>query len=289
MKFIEDFLAEHKGAIIVLLLLVSITGGVLGFRYYRDTQENPAFCAKCHMMQESFRGWETSSHRDVICQRCHKMTMLEQNRLLVAYVMTGYTSPREEKHGRIAPWQTCRTCHLGEVQQGSVSMRKSFGHARHVFMENIECIQCHDSDLHNFGPDEAACRKCHSDRLVHGLGMEGLTCLKCHSYGDETSQPVSDAKCLGCHGDVPGTGPMAMIHCFECHKPHGELKLTNDDCLGNCHGNEAQVGQHELHMKKTGLGCLDCHKAHTWSIGKAQAPGLCDRCHRIKDPMTFIY
>ncbi len=117
------------------------------------------------------------------------MTMLEQNRLLVAYVMTGYTSPSEEKHGRVAPWQTCRGCHLDEAQQGSVSMRKSFGHARHVFMENIECLKCHSGDQHNFGPDEGACVDCHADRLVHGLGMEGLSCLKCHSYGEETHGP----------------------------------------------------------------------------------------------------
>ncbi len=82
---------------------------------------------------------------------------------------------------------------------------------------------------------------------------------------------------------------MAMLKCFQCHKPHAEIKFTSDDCLGSCHGNEATVGQHGLHLEKTEFGCLDCHKAHSWVIGAEQAPGLCDRCHRMKDPATFIY
>jgi nitrate/TMAO reductase-like tetraheme cytochrome c subunit len=288
--FIEEFLAEHKGAILVLLLLIAITGGILGHRYYKDTRENPEFCATCHMMQESFRSWELSAHRDIICQHCHRMSMLEQNKLLITYVMTGYTSPQEETHGRVEPWKSCRDCHMQEARQGSMTMRKSHGHARHVFMENIDCLECHDTDLHNFGPDEQACKKCHEDRLVHGLGMEGLECLNCHSYAEETVDTVSDEKCLVCHKDIPRKGfPMAQMHCFDCHKPHVQLKLKSADCLGQCHGNESRVGQHGLHMRETELECLDCHKSHHWEVGKKEAPGLCDRCHRMKDPNTFIY
>jgi len=289
MQFMDEFLAEHRGKIIVLLLLIAIIGGILGFRYYKDTQENPQFCATCHLMQDSFQSWERSVHRDIICQRCHKMSMLEQNRLLITYVLTGYTSPQKEKHGRVAPWNSCKECHMQAVEQGSVSMRKSHGHARHVFMEGIECLECHDTDLHNFGPNEKACKRCHEDKLVHGLGMEGLACLNCHSYGEDTTETVSDSKCMECHKDIPRKGyPMAQMHCFQCHKPHAKLKFTNDDCLGNCHGNEARVGQHGEHLKRN-LGCLDCHKAHTWAVGKKEARGLCNRCHRMKDPNTFIY
>jgi hypothetical protein len=242
------------------------------------------------MMQESFRSWELSAHRDIICQHCHRMSMLEQNKLLITYVMTGYTQPQEETHGRVEPWKSCRECHMQEARQGSVTMRKSHGHARHVFMESIDCLECHDTDLHNFGPDEEACKNCHEDRLVHGLGMEGLACLNCHSYAEETQDIVSDRKCLGCHKEIPREAlPMSRMHCFECHKPHAKIKLTSDDCMGNCHGGEARVGQHGLHMERTELQCLDCHKAHDWRVGKAEAPNLCNRCHRIKDPNTFIY
>lgn len=288
-RFIEEFLAGHKTAILLLLLLISVTGLVLGARFYREINEDPQFCAKCHMMQESFQSWETSSHRDIICQRCHHMSLLEQNRLLLTYVSTGYTKPQEQIHGIVAPWNECSGCHGAEAQQGSVSVRKSHGHARHVYMEEITCDACHSSELHNFSPDQGACKKCHEDRLVHGMGMEGLACLSCHVYGEDTPEPVSDDKCYACHAGVKLEGPMSGLHCFECHKPHGELSLDSQGCLGNCHGGESRVGQHGVHIERAGLQCLDCHKAHKWEVGLSEARGLCDRCHRLKDPRTFIY
>jgi hypothetical protein len=287
--FCERFFEENKTGIILLLILVSIIGVLAGYRYYRHTQEDPHFCASCHMMQESFRSWQRSRHRDIICQKCHRLSLLEQNRLLITYVVKGYTAPREQAHGRIEPWKSCRQCHIEEVQQGSVSLRSSYGHARHVFMQNINCSRCHSAELHNFRADERACSGCHADKLVHGLGMEGLSCLRCHSYGEETPKMVSSERCIGCHEGIPSEGPMAKFMCFQCHKPHEKIKFKSSDCLGNCHGNEAMVGQHGLHLEKAQVECLDCHKAHTWVIGMKQAKGLCDRCHQLKDPRTFIY
>lgn len=288
-QYIEHFLEENRTAIVVLMLLVAVTGVIAGYRYYRYTRQDPQFCASCHMMQESYRNWEMSRHRDVICQKCHNISLLEQNRLFIAYVVKGYTAPREQKHGRVEPWKACEECHVREARQGSLSLRKSFGHARHVFMENLGCVECHSASLHNFTPDEKACSGCHRDKLVHGLGMQGLSCLKCHTYSEEATKMVSTSRCLGCHRDVPTSGTMAGLECFDCHKPHGRVIPESSDCLGRCHGNEATVGQHGLHMEKAGLGCLDCHKAHSWKVGKEQARGLCDRCHPLKDPRTFIY
>jgi hypothetical protein len=289
LNFCERFLEENRTAILLLLLVVAVTGAIAGFRYYRYTQTDPQFCASCHMMQESYRSWEQSSHRDVICQQCHKLTLLEQNRLFLTYVARGYTAPQEQKHGRVAPWEACKDCHIRDVKQGSVSLRSSFGHARHVFMENIGCMKCHSEKLHSFQPDEKACITCHQDKLVHGLGMEGLSCLKCHSYEEKAPKMVSPRRCRECHKTIPTTGPMSELTCFQCHKPHGEIKIKSADCMGNCHGNEARVGQHGLHLNKTSLNCLDCHKAHAWVVGKEQARGLCDRCHKLRDPATFIY
>lgn len=286
---LEKFFEENWKAIVLLMLLISVLGGLAGYRYFKHTREDPEFCGACHLMQESYKSWETSSHRDIICQRCHRMSILEQNRLLVMYVARGYTSPKKQMHGRLEPWRACKDCHIELVKQGSVTLRSSYGHARHVFMEGIDCSKCHSPALHNFKPDERACSTCHTDRLVHGLGMEGLSCLRCHGFGEKTPKMVTSERCRGCHSGVPKAGPMADIQCFRCHKPHGKIKLSSADCLGECHGNEASVGQHGLHMRKAHLGCLDCHKAHAWVVGRKEAARLCVKCHAYRDPRTFIY
>jgi nitrate/TMAO reductase-like tetraheme cytochrome c subunit len=283
-----EFIEENQKAIVTLLLLVTIIGGVVAFRYYKHTREDPEFCLSCHMMKEAFKSWEMSKHRDFPCQVCHTMSILEQNRMLIAFVVKG-TKSTKQRHGRISPWSTCKGCHLADVEQGSVTLSKSYGHAKHVFMQKIDCIKCHTGSLHNFLPDEQACSGCHADKLIHGMGMEGLSCLKCHSYSEKAPKMVTKERCLRCHKDIPDKGVMSSLNCFDCHHPHGKIKPSNQDCLKNCHGNEAHVGQHNLHMTKAGLNCQDCHKAHIWIIGKKEATNLCNRCHKLKDPATFIY
>jgi len=273
-----------------MLLLLTLMGAIVGYRNYKYSRDDPEFCTSCHMMQEAFKTWQMSRHRDFPCQRCHAMSLLEQNRMLVTYVIKGTSpSPIKQTHGRISPWNACRDCHLSDVAQGSVTLSSSYGHARHVFMHQIGCSRCHTGNLHKFTPNEQACSTCHKDKIIHGMGMEGLSCLKCHSYSEKTPKMISNDRCMKCHKNIPTKGIMSSLKCFDCHHPHGKIKPSSQDCLKTCHGNEAQVGQHNLHMKKAKLECLDCHKAHTWSIGRTEAKNLCNRCHKLKDPATFIY
>lgn len=288
-SFCLSFIEENQKAIVFLLLLLTILGGVVGFRYYRYTKEDPAFCTKCHMMQEAFKTWQLSKHRDFPCQRCHKISMLEQNKMLISYVVKGTGTTTKQTHGRISPWNSCKDCHLSEVSQGSVTLSNSYGHARHVFMQHISCGNCHTGSSHTFAPNEQACSGCHRDKVIHGMGMEGLSCLKCHNYGEKAPMMISMNRCLSCHKGIPSKGTMSSLKCFDCHHPHGKIKPSSQDCLKTCHGSEARVGQHNLHLTKARLVCLDCHKAHTWTIGKKEARELCSRCHALKDPATFIY
>ncbi len=288
-SFCATFIEENQKAIVLLLLLLTVMGGIVGFRYYTFAKEDPEFCTKCHMMQEVFKTWQMSKHRDFPCQRCHKMSMLEQNKMLISYVVKGTDTKTKQTHGRISPWNSCKDCHLSEVSQGSVTLSNSYGHARHVFMKHIGCDKCHTGSSHNFKPNEQACSGCHTDKVIHGMGMAGLSCLKCHSYGTDTPKMIPFGRCLTCHKDVPTQGAMSSLRCFDCHHPHGKIKPTSPDCLKNCHGSETRVGQHNLHMTKAKLDCLDCHKAHIWRIGKKEAQQLCQRCHALKDPATFIY
>lgn len=287
-EFCAGFIEENQKAIVFLLLLITAIGGIVGYRYYVYTKEAPEFCTSCHMVQEAFKTWQLSKHRDIPCQKCHAMSILEQNRMLVAFVVRGGQSATQS-HGRISPWNACRECHLAEATQGSVTFRNSYGHARHVFMQNISCSKCHSGTLHAFTPNPQACQGCHQDKVIHGMGMEGMSCLRCHSYGEKAPKMIANDRCLTCHKHIPTRGPMAHLKCFDCHHPHGKIRPSSADCMKSCHGNESQVGQHSLHLTRAKLQCLDCHKAHGWTVGKKEAVGLCNRCHPAKDPATFIY
>lgn len=46
-----------KGKIIiiaVLLLVIMVGGGVVAFKFYDFTQNNPKFCVSCHLMKPAF-------------------------------------------------------------------------------------------------------------------------------------------------------------------------------------------------------------------------------------------
>jgi len=280
---------EVKGFILASVVIIAVLGIVVGHRYYRYTQDEPQYCASCHLMKEAFSEWQKGRHRDIVCQTCHHLSILEQNQLLVSYVVKGNNKKQfSQTHGREKPWKECRKCHTGEVAQGSLTLSKSYGHARHVFMQNIDCKICHKGTLHNFYPNENACQTCHKDRGVHGIGMEAFSCLKCHSFSEKTPSMIPKDRCIKCHKDIPQRGPMSDLLCHQCHKPHGKISPSSETCTEECHRNEAKVGQHGFHMKK-GLTCLNCHKAHLWVVGRSRAVTLCIKCHVYKNPWLFIY
>jgi len=282
-------LFEHlKGLLLALVLIVAILGAVVGYRYYRYTQDDPQYCASCHLMKEAFTEWYKGKHRDIICQTCHQLSILEQNQLLVAYVVKGDKKPFSQTHGRVKPWKGCKKCHMDEASQGSRTLTQSYGHARHVFMQRIDCKVCHEGKVHSFTPNEIACQDCHKDKGVHGIGMEAFSCLRCHSYSEKAPSMIPIDRCIKCHVSAAQKGPMSNLLCHQCHKPHGKIKPTSEMCAGECHANESSVGQHGFHIKK-GLRCLDCHRAHLWIVSKDRSKILCNKCHPYKDPMLFIY
>ena len=279
---------EAKGFILAAVLIVAVLGAVVGHKYYRYTQDDPQYCASCHLMKEAFLEWQKGKHRDIVCQTCHHLSILEQNQLLVTYVVKSDSKQFSQTHGREKPWQECRKCHMSEVSQGSVTLKKSYGHARHVFMQGTECKICHKGTVHDFHPNENACQNCHKDKGVHGIGMEAFSCLKCHSFSEKTPSMVPKDRCIKCHNSIPRKSSMSDLLCHQCHKPHGRINPTSATCISECHRNETSVGQHGLHMKQ-GLNCLDCHKPHSWIVGIERAKSLCSKCHTFKDPKLFIY
>jgi nitrate/TMAO reductase-like tetraheme cytochrome c subunit len=310
-----------KGKIIiaVLFLAMIVGGGVVAFKFYDFTQNNPKFCVSCHLMQPAYDAWAASEHKNLNCHDCHHLTIPEQNKLLVSFVLhRPATVP--DRHGKvIVPWKNCIRCHWekDEKHKNARLINQSRIHAKHVFMEQIECVKCHGYRTHQFTAEERFCVKCHQGKTVHGTGMEQLACLNCHTDRTKDLKP-SRKKCLFCHGDetvrkelradatldvthyqpdqktinkaikivVPEKAPM-QFDCYQCHKPHKSSRPDWGNCL-SCHENIINVGKHNTHVQVMGMKCKQCHKPHIWRVSPEQAKKDCVTCHEYREPKRFI-
>ncbi len=318
----EPLSLKAKVLIVSLVLIIVGGGGLVAYKFYDFTQNNPKFCVGCHLMQEAYDSWAKSEHKKLNCHECHHLTIPEQNQLLVSFVMHRPNNV-PERHGKvIVGSHTCNECHTSEK---APRINKSLLHAKHVYMEQLECTMCHGevkmdkSGLHHFLPTEKFCLKCHPGKAVHGEGMGGLACLNCHTDRTKDLRP-GRKKCLYCHSgseavrkelredatmDVryfapdPNTIKKAIkinfddkapmqFYCYECHKPHtqGQVRPTSAHCLG-CHTNIPKVGKHKVHLAMD-MQCKDCHKPHLWRVTEASAKKDCTQCHEYRSPKAFL-
>lgn len=318
----EPLTLKAKLLIITLIVFILGSGGFVSYKFYDFTQNNPKFCVGCHLMQPAYDSWAQSEHKKLNCHDCHHLTIPEQNQLLISFVMHR-PSKVPERHGKvIVSSEVCNECHTSEK---APRINKSLFHAKHVYMEQIECTMCHGevkadkSGLHHFLPTEKFCVKCHAGKVVHGEGMGGLACLNCHTDRTKDLRP-GRKKCLYCHSrsenirrelrddatmDVrffqpePGvlkratkitfdeSAPM-QFYCYECHKPHteGKVRPTSQHCL-SCHMNVPKVGKHKVHLNMD-MQCKDCHKPHVWRITEESAKKDCVQCHEYRSPKAFF-
>jgi cytochrome c nitrite reductase small subunit len=315
----EKLTIKGKIIIAVLALFIAIGGGMVAFKFYDFTQNNPKFCVACHLMQPAYDAWAESEHKGINCHDCHHLTIAEQNQLLVNFVLhrPDKVPPR---HGKvIVGWKMCVQCHWerDERYPSAPLINDSAMHAKHTFTEQIECAKCHGYIVHKFTPEERFCVRCHEGKVVHGTGMENIACLNCHTDRTPTLIP-GRGKCLYCHGDesvrkwvnsgetidvkhykpaeetvkraikivVEENSPM-KFSCYLCHKPHEQVRPDWGNCT-NCHRNILKVGKHDLHINMMGMGCNQCHKPHTWTVTKTQAKKTCTQCHGYKSPEQFL-
>jgi hypothetical protein len=219
-------------------------------------------------MEEAYTAWKLSGHRNIVCQDCHHLGIIEQNGLLVKFVFSA-DRKTPEPHGEETPWKTCVKCHWDNVAQGSISVNKSTGHARHMNVEKLACKDCHQRTVHSFRPDRNACLRCHKDWKIHGVGMEEASCMQCHPFSPKKPGGfIPDReRCLSCHRGssrtlFPEKVPMARLNCYECHHPHTRIKPSDADCL-RCHTREV-IDSKPVH--RTAKGCISCHRPHRWTV-----------------------
>ncbi|MDA8099956.1 MAG: cytochrome c3 family protein [Nitrospiraceae bacterium] len=321
-RLAEPLTLKAKLVITVLLLVIVGGGGTIAYKFYDFTQNNPKFCVGCHLMQEAYDSWAKSEHKKLNCHDCHHLTIPEQNQLLISFVMHRPTKV-PARHGKvIVGSHTCNECHTSEK---APRINTSLFHAKHVYMEQLECTYCHGevkedkSGLHRFLPTEKFCLKCHAGKAVHGEGMGGLACLNCHTDRTRDLKP-GRKKCLYCHSndenirkelredatmDVRYFAPdqstikkatkivfdekaPMQFYCYECHKPHtqGKVKPTSEHCL-TCHAQIPKIGKHKAHLAMD-MQCKHYHKPHLWKVTEASAKKTCSQCHEYRSPKSFL-
>jgi nitrate reductase cytochrome c-type subunit len=312
---------SSKAKIIIALVALSFLVGA-GYTAYKinDYFENdPNACMTCHVHDKANQAWAVSIHKGINCHECHHATKKDQVVQMYKFVFLGQrtVSPR---HGNvIVAWKICIQCHWNRDERfpQAKQINKSPLHAKHVFMEKIECVKCHGYNIHKFTAEARFCVRCHKGREVHGTGMENLACLNCHTDRTTDLKP-GPKKCLFCHGsekirkelladatlDVthytpdektikkaikierPDDAPM-QFNCYQCHKPHKSARPDWGNCF-SCHQNILDVGKHKLHIQDMGLKCSQCHKPHVWRVSKEQAKKDCTTCHEYRDPQAFL-
>jgi trimethylamine-N-oxide reductase cytochrome c-type subunit TorC len=208
---------KQKRTIAILLAVVVVVGGIVGYKMKDYTDNDPNFCNTCHLMDDAFDRWAESAHSGVNCHDCHHLSFKEQNMLLINLVLH---NPKEvakrnppTRHGHIiVPDEKCVGCHweTSEKYPTAPKVNASPIHAKHYFMEQIPCSRCHGSkNIHQFKVDPQFCADCHTDKTkIHGveaaasgrdLPMMDLACLNCHTDAKMDLMPTRD-KCLSCHG-----------------------------------------------------------------------------------------
>lgn len=306
--------------IIASLLLLIIAGiGIGAYKFYDYTQTDPRFCISCHLMKPAFQAWQKSEHQKINCHECHHLSIPEQNRLLISFILHRPTTV-PPRHGKIiVPWKSCASYHIEVSQQypEAPKINRSALHAKHFFMEQIECVKCHGYIVHRFTAEEKFCLKCHQSKVVYGKGMENLPCLNCHTDRTKDLRP-DRGKCLFCHDSekirkeliaggtidirhyplspeiikrtrkikITSDAPM-QFYCYECHKLHTKARPDWGECL-NCHRNISEIGQHKMHVNVMKMKCKECHKPHIWRVTEVQAKKDCTRCHEYREPKRFI-
>lgn len=322
--FSEGISIKAKILISLFFLFFLIGIGFAGYKIETYFKEDPEACRLCHVHPGVHDLWAQSVHAGVVCAECHHASRKERAEKLYKFAILGYREVKPRQPGKIiVRSQLCMTCHweINPKYPQAANVSGSRYHALHVFMERLECAQCHGhGDLaHQFLPEERFCLKCHPGKEVHGTGMEKLACINCHTDRTEDLRP-GRLKCLFCHSaddsirkklieegtidvkyfqpspeiikkatkvDASPDAPM-QFKCHECHHPHDLARPAWNDCL-RCHQNIQKTGAHALHIQGFGMQCKDCHKPHEWRVTEAQARGKdCLKCHEYKNPEDFI-
>ena len=250
-------------------------------------QTDPRYCAQCHVTQDQYLFWTQDAHQKVACQACHKQTLEQAADMFRAYVLSNQTVPASGHGNRLhaprVPMASCTACH-GHKVGNLPTIEGSAGHEMHLRQTGVTCKSCHGKAIHRYANAIEFCGDCHKKETVRISGMARLHCNACHSFRKRSTTLLPSQKdCIDCHAsrgvefkDYSKDHHMANFACSVCHRPHDSTPQGLVGCT-TCHTHMERRG---LHAQMGHERCVDCHRAHTWSVSNAE----CMNCHADMKP-----
>jgi nitrate/TMAO reductase-like tetraheme cytochrome c subunit len=292
--------------VVVLLVIVS-TIGAIGFIEY---SAQPSFCKKCHNMVPYYESWQTSSHGDVPCIKCHyapgikaeAMGKFQAANQVVKYVTGTYG---------MKPWAEIEDAAC--LRSGCHSLRKVEGAVSFHGPTNPGIVIRFDHTKH-LGElrrgKQLRCTSCHS-QIVQGnhLAVTTVTCNLCHFKERAADDPVGG--CVGCHRSPPRVVSPAgfvvdheqyvrdLVSCTSCHSQvtSGTGDAEQARCY-NCHNEPARIAEfentplvHQVHISEHNIECTQCHapiqhRLVSLNVGvKLDCAGCHERVHEAQQQM----
>ncbi|OGW33010.1 MAG: hypothetical protein A2X59_09355 [Nitrospirae bacterium GWC2_42_7] len=224
-------------------------------------------CNACHFITPFYKKWETSTHKEVPCLKCHEYKALKAVAGQFMFLAGAY-NPRPLTN---VPDKNCLQsgCHDKRLVESKALFTKrgiNFDHKPH-FNEMKRGIKLH-------------CRSCHSD-IVQGehLKVSMNVCYLCHFKGVSHDQAATG--CPSCHSAphqpivIMGktfSHDEALKAGFKCNTCHTEITegegTTEKDKCYFCHVDKSEKYDdtnliHEKHVSEKQIDCLWCHSKIT--------------------------
>jgi hypothetical protein len=258
---VKVLLVLALGALVVMPAMIVYTG-------------TPSFCNSCHVMNDYYDNWASSSHKEVNCLMCHLKPGLEgyiEGKIngLAQAIDCAVGRFDTKAHATVVDASCLREgCHsVEELKSDDIQYSSTkFAHEKHLFQTvdgiKIACTTCHSHFVGNehFEVHRDVCFSCHFLKSsLTGKRLVQTTCVDCHKVPDTK---IKMGLVTVDHADFIAY----KANCDDsCHKKQilQENTVARTVCW-NCHsfGNDQGHSSTELHQAHTAdrkVECFSCH------------------------------
>lgn len=289
--FFREFFAlcrrYRRPLILAALICIAVIAVVYLVLAYEVRQSS--FCDSCHYMDPYVRHWESSTHSQVECVKCHDYGVTDLTSSTIQYIVGTYNSrPKAD-----VPDENCLSsdCHDEGLLEGTIEYRRGilFDHAVHhneiLRGEKLRCTSCHnqivqydDDAAGHMAVNDKSCFVCHFKDAGVGEAITG--CNSCHGMPEQevehagfifSHKPYLElgVECKMCHVNiVRGDGSVPESMCYSCHVEESRTLLSRTEL-------------HDIHVTGNGIDCYRCHTdIEHGNFSMASALDIdCENCH----------